>query len=92
MILKLSDSLLAYKPIVGTGREAERNTVASLLPELFRDIARDSLKLCHREDGSPYIDDYKGYLSVSHGGETAIVVRNDITPVGVDIEAPALSC
>lgn len=88
MIIKLSDSVVAYTPIAGKGREAERSAVASLLSELFGDLPEESQILCHREDGSPYLVSYGGYISVSHGGDIAILVRNEHSPVGIDIESP----
>lgn len=90
MICKLSygNTVIAYKTIEGRGRSAERNAVNELIPCLFPDISEVPVALQHNPDGSPYLPGFDGSISVSHGGEIAIVARNDILPIGIDVEAP----
>ncbi|MDE5688145.1 MAG: hypothetical protein K2I18_05905 [Paramuribaculum sp.] len=72
-------SLYAH-PIDGRGRDAEKQAVADIVREIFGDRP-----ILHRDDGSPYIQDFEGCISVSHGAGTAVLAVSD-TPVGVDIE------
>lgn len=88
MKLRLSDTDTAYAFIAGTGREGERHTVSLLLPELFREMDPATLCVDHTPEGKPLIPGYSGHISISHGGGTAIIARNDHTPIGIDIEAP----
>lgn len=71
---------LYAQPLEGRGREAEKAAVAEIVRQVFGDRT-----LLHRDDGSPYIGDFDGFISVSHGAGTAVLAVSD-TPVGVDIE------
>lgn len=81
-MIELSSELcrLYAQPIDGRGREAEKEAVAEIVREIFGDS-----QLLHRPDGSPYIQDFDGCISVSHGAGTAILAVSEM-PVGVDIE------
>lgn len=75
---------LYAQPLNGRGREAERAAVAEIVRHVFGDRP-----LLHRDDGSPYIGDFDGFISVSHGAGTALLAVSD-SPVGVDIEEDRL--
>lgn len=81
-MIDLSSELcrLYAQPIDGCGREAEKKAVAEIVREIFGDS-----QLLHRPDGLPYIQDFDGCISVSHGAGTAILAVSE-KPVGVDIE------
>lgn len=42
--------------------------------------------VCHHPDGSPYINGFQGYISISHSLETAVVAVNIDHPIGIDTE------
>lgn len=75
---------LYAQPLNGRGREAEIAAVAEIVRQVFGDRP-----LLHRGDGSPYVGDFDGFISVSHGAGTALLAVGD-SPVGVDIEEDRL--
>jgi phosphopantetheinyl transferase len=68
-------------------RRRERATTYNLLLQLLD----NEFKLCHRADGSPYLEMVDGsvapYLSITHS-KTMVAVAVHYDPVGIDIEDP----
>jgi len=52
---------------------------------LFQLLGENQM-IFNRQDGSPYLEDEKWFISISHTRDYAAMLLSDKTPVGIDIE------
>lgn len=77
-----------YQPIPPTPRdrrrEAEQQAVAHAVAMAFG----EHVKLCHREDGAPYINPCPAgtWVSITHSADQCILAVTDEGPIGIDTE------
>ena len=55
---------------------------------LLRHVAGDGFDVSHREDGSPFIPDFAGEISISHCAGYAALALSHGKRFGIDIERP----
>ena len=53
---------------------------------MVKSILGDDAKICHNENGAPYIENSTLYISISHSTSEVAIAINPHHPIGIDIE------
>jgi 4'-phosphopantetheinyl transferase len=64
----------------------KQKLVTGLLADI---IAQKHCKILYSDAGKPFLADFPGYISVSHGGNYVGMIYHESLPPGLDIEVPA---
>ncbi|MDE6085196.1 MAG: 4'-phosphopantetheinyl transferase superfamily protein [Muribaculaceae bacterium] len=87
--LSCGDTLAVIKPLLSypavsdtaTRHEREHATVQAILKEQGLPT-----EVYHQPDGSPYLNGYQGFISISHSQESVAIAINKKKRIGIDTE------
>ena len=83
---RTDDTVIYVERVERLGRTERRRAEREAVVRIIANVFGASAVLSHREDGSPYVEDFDGFISISHGADFAVVAVNSLQPIGVDIE------